>query len=222
MTSRTKLVALAVLAFNAGCLMTSTPEFNSEQHTAPFLVEATASPSPTLIRLIDFASDPTNEFFSADVVSQDDPTGTYSKVQSRLFIDLDTGAPGSQPYFDEPIPGADLTEPGTLTQASPRVVSVNWNISSVAVPALGCHTATLVAAHTYYDGVSACPCPGDYSQITWQLLICNSSTNQGSCDDIAACAKPFEATPTNNCALYLDAMRDAGTSGCPSVGAGSP
>jgi hypothetical protein len=212
---------LAALAMaNAGCLITSTPQFTAEQHTPPFLVEATAIPNPAEIHTIDMASLPTEQQFSAHVVSQDDPSGSFSEVVSALFINLGANDPGTRPYLGLPIPGSHLAQPGTLDDTS-RIVSADWQFS-VVTPPMGCNTATLVATHNFDFG-TGCPCAGDYSQITWMFLVCDSSM-PGSCDDLAIDSCPQKANMlTNSCAIYEAAVEgDAGPM-CPAgATAGTP
>jgi hypothetical protein len=219
-----RLAALGALALNAACVLTSTPQFTSEEHTAPFLLDETANPKASQVLQIDLAAPMDPETFSADVVSQDDPTGSFSSVSSYLYIDLNSGLPGEPPYSSV-IPGSVLSEPGSLTDPTPRPLLANWHVETEDVPSLGCHTATLAAAHNF-DHSTACPCPGDSTQITWQLLVCDSTKSPTSCEDLmlAGCPSDTATNPNaaNNCQIYIDAVDgDAGTT-CPADTAAIP
>jgi hypothetical protein len=204
---------------NLGCLMTSTPQFKAQEHTAPFLKEATASPDLRAVVKIDTAY--ITQFqpfdFSADVVSQDDPTGPFSQVFSYLYLDYgQTEIPG-QPFL-LPIPGNELSPGGTLDQTTPRRVTGTYRVGDPVDLSLGCHTATLVVSH-HFDTGSECPsCPDDYSLLTWQVLRCNSGAPGGhGCDDLpvtgtAACPAQIMTMPSSCPAIQ--AAQDGGTANC--------
>jgi hypothetical protein len=206
-------LGMAVLAMShAGCLMTSTPQFKAEQHTAPFLVEATALPDTreaVVIDMTDSMSLPRD--FGAEVVSQDDPTGPYSVVSSEIVFDYGfTKFAGGPPFLDAR--NGTQALPGTLDETTGRRVTARY----FGQPPLdlGCHTVTLLAAHQF-DVTSGCPCPNDYSMITWQVLVCNSS--MGNCANIplsgmGACPLATSQVTATNCEQFL---ADAGSS-CPS------
>jgi hypothetical protein len=203
-----------------GCLMTSTPQFTPPQHTAPFLVEATASPDTRAVVVIDSASSQgANPMltFSANVISQDDPTGTFSQVESELLLDCGISRfMGQAPFFGTPLGGSNLN-PGTIDQTTDRRVSANWFVGDPDV-APGCHTVTLVASHQF-PRPWQCPCPGDYSMITWQVLRCDSSAGTCTSLPLGACpVEPDQLTATT-CDKFLATV---GSSSCSAADGGAP
>ncbi len=169
---------LALLALPAGgCLETSPPQLTVPAHSAPFLVGGTAEPPLGEVVVLDLDSQ-TGVQFGADVISQDDPsgsTGPFQTVSAKLYVDYGVSPPGTQqPFLGEPFPGNDELENGTLAQTSGRFISATW-IPEDLTPALGCHTATLVASHLF-DENPGCPrCDDDIGTLTWMVLACRSS-----------------------------------------------
>lgn len=214
--ARGSLVALLAMS-STGCLITSTPTFQEQKHTAPFLIPSTAQPDLRLVKIV--ADGDTTVTFSAEVVSQDDPadgTGVFKNVQSRLYIDYGTTVPGSaQPYFD--VIGGTTLSAGTVDQTSGRQVTVVWPTQSPPVT-YGCHTATLVVSHLF-DAVPQCPaCEDDFTMLTWQVLRCGASQ---SCDALpltedGACAVQSNPLQATSC----EAVHAAHGSSCPSTADG--
>jgi hypothetical protein len=202
-------LALPLITMSSACLITDPTQFTAQQHTAPFLLEQTASPNPWLVKKIDdvdLVENPTVTF-SAEVVSQDD--STFSQILTNLYIDYGyTGAPGV-PYRyylgGTPLPAATL-------QTTGRVVSAQWFPLDYMVSP-GCHTATLVVSHIFDS--NECPaCTDDYSMITWQLLRCNSGMTPSDCDELPTSGPSSCLAFTSSCAQVLaDAGPDA--SSCP-------
>ncbi len=217
--ARRWLLPVALGMANMGCLMTSTPQFTAQEHTAPFFVESTASPDPRAVVKIDTAAFD-SEFpafvFSADVVSQDDPTGPFSQVFSYLYLDYgQTTIPGFP--FLYPIQGNPLAPGGTLEQTTPRLASATYTVGAPLDLSFGCHTATLVVSHHFDQGLVPCPtCANDYSMLTWPLLRCDSNQSPG-CDDLpvsGASACPVQISTMPSSCPAIQATEDAGAESC--------
>lgn len=203
---------------STGCLITDPPQFNPPKHTMPFLVEATADPDPTRILTVDTQLLPTTQSvlqFSAEVRSQDDPSGTttpFQQVEGKLYIDYGLNLPGTenQPFrfvFD----GSPTLASGTLAQTGRRITA-SWTPSFVDVHP-GCHTATLIVSHKFQDPPSSCPiCADDFSAITWQILRCDRSVD--GCKDLPVNGDNSCEGLTNSCAL-VRAKLDGGPEACP-------
>src|SRR6185437_3532785 len=93
------VLALGLLAVPAiGCVITDTPQFQTPQHTRPFLIAASASPDITTVVPLNLDDSSQSVTFSADVISQDDPTGSagqFQNVNAWLYIDYGVStAPG--------------------------------------------------------------------------------------------------------------------------------
>jgi hypothetical protein len=204
-------IVLAVGLFavpSVGCVITDTPQFQTPQHTAPFLVGATAMPPLGQVQILDLDSEPALQF-GADVISQDDPAGSggqFTTVSARLYVDYGVEPPGTknQPYFGLPFTGDNQLQNGTLDQTTGRFISATW-ISADVPPAEGCHTATLVASHLF-DETPGCPrCDDDYSMLTWMVLACRTSLvgKPGNCQDLPVSGAPSGILscpmPTTNC-----------------------
>jgi hypothetical protein len=168
--------------------VTSTPEFPDPQPTAPYLLASLAKPDPRQVYVFNTTESTSFITFSANVVSQDiadDPI--YGHVSVLLYIDY--GFPDNPnpalPYLEVfESPNSPL-EPGSLEQTDRRA-SVNWYPNKSL---LGCHTATMVASHRFTGG-ARCPADAnDYSMITWQVFVCDSSDGKNGCDllDLSAC-----------------------------------
>jgi hypothetical protein len=209
--ARVWLLAFAVITVAAGCLITSTPQFTVQAHTPPFLLEAMANPIPGEIWTIDLAGQPSEQQFSAFVVSQDDPTGAFSEIRSRLTVYFGTPlAPPSYPWIDD-FHGTPLTQPGTLDMQRP--IEVKWRFDPTSLQH-GCYAVVLTAAHNF-DEETDCPCVGDFSQIYWQVWVCNTADND--CDELAVASCPV--LTTNNCTEYTKFLEDGGQF-CPASGTG--
>src|SRR5262249_6684508 len=76
------LVALLAMS-TTGCLITSTPQFQPQEHTAPFLVATTADPDSRSLVILDAANKGTTNF-KAEVISQDDQPGSGGLFQKVL------------------------------------------------------------------------------------------------------------------------------------------
>jgi hypothetical protein len=214
---------LGVIAMStAGCLVTSAPQFQAQQHTAPFLVASTALPDTRDIVTFD-KSQPMSLPFSANVVSQDDAadsTGQFQKVYSILYIDYGVASAPNQPYLWQ-IQDGNVLDPGTLEQTKARTVTETWTPNYVVEP--GCHTATLTVTHIF-DPETHCPvCGSDSSSITWQVLSCDSSI-AGNCASLpvtgsGACTVQLDPSKATSCAQV---EADAGAV-CPDAAdAGAP
>jgi hypothetical protein len=197
---------LAAAAMSTGCLITETPQFTARPHTRPMLVEATASPDPGQILLID-GTVPMQEFY-ADVISQDDPaniSSPFEKVFSYLYLDY--GIDGSSRPFRDVVQGSSL-ESGSLEQTK-RKVSVDWYPDDSRLND-GCHTATLIVSHKFDDlptrppNTPPCPlCDDDFSTITWKMLVCS---NGGDCNDfpLTGPSSCEGLASKRNCAAWRD------------------
>lgn len=204
---------------STGCLITDPPQFKPPKHTRPWLDPITATPDPQLVVVIDDSKGLKSLTFSADVTSQDDTDdGPFSKVDTRLYIDL-----GIQNPFDPTTPyvhaiDGDVLLPGSLDQTGRRTSAV-WNFSSRPILP-GCHRATLVVSHIF-DRNPDCPvCPDDFTAITWQILRCNGS--DGDCGELLVDSCP---ELKSSCATVRDELMraDAGIAQCPSdADAGAP
>jgi hypothetical protein len=156
-----------------GCLITSTPDFSPPQHTAPFLFASTALPPADEVLIVS-GTDPAEKTFTANFVSQDDPSGDFSIVKAVLYIDYGISIEGSdQPYRWAIRSDVLLQQPGSLNQT--RQLSVTWNQNPYFVSE-GCHTAMLVATHVLDQAGPLCwSCDDDFTSITWQVLRCTGS-----------------------------------------------
>jgi hypothetical protein len=208
-------LALPLIALSTtGCLITDPPQFTAPQHTAPFLLQATAEPDPNQILWVDDVNLPAEMTFSAQVVSQDDSSpsvGPFYQIETNLYIDYGyTGFPGEpfRYYF-----GGTTITAGTL-ETTGRTVNGSWDPGVYSVP-YGCHTATLVVSHIFDQ--NQCPaCSDDYSTITWQMIRCNSGMPGTDIDCTTLPTKGAMSCMglTNSCAQVLaDAGPDA--SACP-------
>jgi hypothetical protein len=220
--ARVSLVPAVLAMSTAGCLITSTPQFNAQQHTAPFLVASGADPDPRQVVVVDDANFPMygSVVFKAEVISQDDPagsTGAFQSVSSHLYIDYGFNAEPGEPFAYN-LQGT-VVDPGTLQQTTGRVLSAAWFPTQYSVSP-GCHTATLVASHIF-DAPLGCPaCSDDYSMITWQVLRCNSAL-AGNCASVPV-PPDSEACPaiTTSCTAV---QAEGGASSCPeSADGGAP
>jgi hypothetical protein len=202
-------LSIGVLATaNAGCLMTSTPQFTPPKQTRPLLLPSTASPDLSAVFKVTDSNSQIFLPFTVYVLSQDDPG---NQVLSAILFDY--GVPFvTQPYtaFNQGVP---LPE-GTLDQG-PRKLTVDYAFNGSESP--GCHTLTLVATH-HFDSPTFCPCfDDDYSTVTWFVLRCDPSV-AGSCDSLPSSgpgACPLQNDPMNapSCPTY-EAMQDGGVSYC--------
>lgn len=204
---------LGALALSTtGCLITDTPQFTPQTHTAPFLVAASASPDPRTVVIVD-TQNLVPVTFAADVVSQDDllgSTGAFQKVYSRLYLDYGVPGGGGLPFPYYPITGETI-DPGTLEQTTGRRVSALWYPHEADV-SLGCHTATLIVSHIF-DDQPGCPvCAGDSSMLTWQVLRCDSSM-VGNCNALPVTGPDMCQPITTGCPTV---ETDAGSS-CPGL-----
>ena len=210
-------LGLGALALSTtGCLITDTPQFTPQTHTAPFLVAASAYPDPHTVVIVDVVEgqNPPPVIFAADVVSQDDPlgsTGQFQFVYSRLYLDYGVQGTGGLPFPDYPISGEHVA-PGTLAQTQGRRVQAQWLPGERDV-SLGCHTATLMVSHLF-DDQPGCPvCPNDSSMISWQVLRCNSSLPGNDCNALPILGPGMCQPITTGCPSV---EADAGSS-CPDL-----
>src|SRR5580693_9373292 len=147
-------LALGLVAMStASCLITDVPQFQAPKHTAPFLLEACADPDPaTVVQVESTMLDP--RVFSACVSSQDDTSGTFSVVSSKLYIDYGFEAAPGQPFRYQ-LSGTSLPPGGTLDETMARTVSATW-LPAINTVDMGCHTATLIVSHSF-DMLTDCP-----------------------------------------------------------------
>jgi hypothetical protein len=165
----------------SGCLITDVPQFQAPKHTEPFLLESCADPPVSSVVLVK-SSDLNEQTFRACVVSQDDASGTFAQVSSKLYIDYGFPAATTQPFRYE-FPGTSLTPAGTLDAPMQRTVLAKW-LPAINMVDLGCHTATLIVSHNF-DMLTSCPiCTDDFSTLTWQILRCDESM-MGNCESLA-------------------------------------
>jgi hypothetical protein len=214
---------------STGCLITSTPQFKPQQHTAPFLVASSAFPDTRDVVIVDYGQPDAQNLklpFSADIVSQDDPTdssGVFTTVSSALYIDYGVEAPSGAPFAWYIQNGGKL-QGGMIDQSMARKVEEDWYPGQYIVP-LGCHTATLVVSHIFDDETHCPVCASDSSALTWQVLACNSVSVTGSCADLpisgsAACAIQVNPASAVTCASV---EAQAAASICPTAtDAGAP
>jgi hypothetical protein len=207
---------------STGCLITSTPQFKAQQHTAPFLVPSSAFPDTRDVVVVDYGQPDAQNLklpFSADVISQDDPSdssGLFTTVSSALYIDYGVKAPSGGPFAWYIQTGGKLA-PGMINQTATRKVEEDWFPGQYTVP-IGCHTATLVVSHIFDDATHCPMCASDTSSITWQVLACNS-TNGEDCTNLPlsgaqACAIEVNPASAVTCASV---EIDAGASICPNA-----
>jgi hypothetical protein len=202
--ARVSLGAGLLAMSTTSCLITDVPQFQAPEHTAPFLLESCADPDPRTVVQVE-SSTLSELSFSACVVSQDDASGPFSIVSSKLYIDYGLDV-GGQPFL-YPLSGTSLPPGGTLEQTSQRFVSASWSPAIYTV-GLGCHTATLIVSHDF-DMLTNCPvCSDDFSTITWQVNRCDDS--MGGCGNLPLTGCPAIAT---SCAM-VEATSDGGTP-CP-------
>jgi hypothetical protein len=223
--ARASLFGASVVLSSTGCLITSTPTYDTPQQTPPILQPGAAT--PVLTEAIAFVQDsPMPLNFSATMMSED----AGQVVSYALLIDYGL-AGGSNPYRGirqgvdtQKLPGPDGI--GTLADGprpTPTLTvengSAEFPVVKVGMPAVEvptCHTVTMVATHQFGINASGCPrCLSDSSMLTWTVIACPSGTTscppfslssaQGNCDAI------FDSTKlTAGCPMEDD---DAGT--CP-------
>jgi hypothetical protein len=210
-------------ALAPGCLITQAPQF-PELHTAPLLVSSTAYPPPWELVIVD-VSNPQTLTFQAEVISQDDQSGSsgaFTTITPKLLFDYGITVQGEPPYRPPAISGYPLSA-GSFDETG-RMVSVEWSQAQwtsgpYSLP-FGCNTVTLMVSHIW-DPVLGCPeCADDVSSITWPVFVCDMS-QPGNCDDISVATCPLtSASPAfNSCAAYMLAQ-DAGAE-CPEGDGGS-
>lgn len=155
----------------SACLVTSTPEFDPPQQTAPFLIAASATPDPRKVIVID-SSKSQKVDFSVEVRSED----SGQPVLFQLYVDY-----GYPPETDDPdellfrqvITTLPQLDPSTISNAKRRPILATWHVNDPL--RAGCHNVTLIASHAFFPK-TACPrCRRDSSQITWQVFQCNSA-----------------------------------------------
>jgi hypothetical protein len=219
--ARVSLYASALTMASTACIITDPPQFTPPKHTVPFLVEATASPDAKAILAVDkqlFSTTQSVIQFSAEVVSQDDPTSAmtdFTQVEGKLYIDYGLHGPNLQQPFRFVFNGSPTLPSGALGQTGRRITA-SWSPSLVDV-APGCHTATLIVSHKF-DDLSDCPvCPDDFSAITWQILRCDRSVD--GCKDLPVSGAGSCEDLTNSCALVRD-LQGSNAEACSESGDG--
>ncbi|NUO52943.1 MAG: hypothetical protein HOV80_29200 [Polyangiaceae bacterium] len=151
-----------ILMPSSACLVTSSPTFDEREQTKPFLDFESAIPDPREIHIISSTVD--RETFSAQVRSED----VFEKVKVRAFVDYGKCNLAGQP-FDTPHFGNDLD--ASTFEDTGRVAETTVILDGLPI---GCHRITLIATHEF-DDFTGCPVdPDDFTQITWNVLICNS------------------------------------------------
>jgi hypothetical protein len=152
------------------CLVTASPEFEETEQSRPILLPETAAPD--LRSVLDIEKTTTQSQTIEAQLAQSEDKG--QPIQVRLYVDY--GVPlgnliGQQVFFGTDVTPFDASQPVRIAQADINPVQLD----------LGCHTATLIAAHEF-DNPSGCPKRlADSSQLTWQILVregesCSEST----------------------------------------------
>lgn len=168
----------------ASCIVTTIPELEEEERTAPELVVHTASPDPREIQFITAPDDRLT--FSAQVRSEND---LGSPILVRLLIDYGVPDVYGNPWQGQ-LQGGDVPE---ATADEPRAASVEF-IPSTLSP--GCHTITLMVSHAFANSIPQCPVDlADSDQITWTIFRCESSFCADESIDNLSCPKAEQECP---------------------------
>ena len=155
----------------ASCLVTSSPELEDPEQTAPELIASSAKPDLPEILVIEPGT--SRVTFSAEVRSEQD---LGQPIFVRLYVDYGVESARDQPVLDS-FSGVELLPSSSAGPA--RRASVDAVIPDGFS---GCHTYTLIVSHAF-DQVTNCPERlADSSQLTWQALIC---------DDTGPCPPPI-------------------------------
>ena len=221
--ARSSLAVAALAMTCAGCIITDPPQFNPPKHTRPFLVESTADPNPNLVLAVDsqqILSTQRTLTFSAEVVSQDDPSSTstptdFQQVRGRLYIDY--GLEGSQPFVFS-FGSTNRLDPGGTIEETGRRISASWSPGDHQDVSLGCHTVTLIVSHIFDEG--GCPvCDDDFSTLTWQILRCDMNVDH--CQDLIVSGAGSCEGLTNSCVAVRE-MEGSNAEACPEQAGATP
>ena len=202
------LVASAIPMLSSACLVTSKPQIEQSQATAPFLVAASADPDAReFIRL----DDDTPITLSADVLSDDGDR----RVQTALYVDYGLQNPKLPQWpYALAIPGNSFA-PATLADG-PRRLHQTF-VPSIYKLESGCHTLTLIVSHEFDQSTDLRYCPtslADSSQLTWYLLKCDAPGNCPTIDLASAKQSCPVATvacpPTSGAGATIASPGDAG------------
>lgn len=158
---------IALLMSTAGCLVTSTPEFDPPEQTAPFLIASSADPDNR--RVIRAESDVEPLKFSASVLSED----AGERVRVSLLVDYGVPNPLTGHVFQDAEAFNQPLPPGTLADG-PRRITASL-VPALRMPSPGCHTVTMMVTHEF-DPVSGCPVSkADSSYLVWFVYKCGDT-----------------------------------------------
>jgi hypothetical protein len=177
--ARASLFGALVVLSSTGCLITSTPTYDTPQQTPPLLLAADAKPVITEAQpvVVSESTPPLN--FSASVISEDN----NQQVQLALLIDYGVEQNGN-PYRGGPEAVHGMVLPngiGTLAEGPRLTQSLQLESTIFTVVSAGtppqpvptCHTVTMVATHEFGDANTGCPrCLVDSSMLTWTIIAC--------------------------------------------------
>lgn len=157
--------------FSASCLVTSKPEIETRQTTAPFLVGSSADPDVREFIRLDGDTPVT---LSAEVVSED---GSRN-LQTALYLDYGIQDPQLPDWPYAWAFRGNQFPAGTLADG-PRRIHQTFYPAGYPLE-VGCHTLTLVVSHEFEQVSNDRDCPAslaDSSQLTWYLLECSAPGN---------------------------------------------
>ena len=163
--ARSSLCVAIVGCATTGCLVTSTPEFESlrPEQSAPSLRAQDAD--PPLGTLVTIEQGEIEEIFRASVVSEDG--GESIKVALIVNYGVENASTGT-PYYDATISTGEVA-PATLADG-PRPVSAELPVTTRMPDAPGCYTVTMMVSHDFPPG-TACPSNiSDSDELTWLVL----------------------------------------------------
>lgn len=146
----------------ASCLVTSSPDFEDPEQTAPELIASTAKPDLPEILVIEPGT--RRVTFSAEVRSEQD---LGQPIFVRLYVDYGVESARGQPFLDA-FSGVKLLPSSSTGPARRATVD-----AFIPEGFSGCHTYTLIVSHAF-DELTECPERlDDSSQLTWHALICD-------------------------------------------------
>ena len=162
------LLGLAFHLFGA-CVITSSPEFQDPEKTAPRLAVDLATPDPRAIVFLQ----PTDVSLPLATYVESEDAG--EKLEVRILADYGSQS-GTRPFQSVSIP--QYIQPGHI-EDGPRPVSVTWGDGAQRLD-VGCHRLTLIVSHQFGD--DGCPIDeNDYDALTWLVVRCGS----GGCPDLS-------------------------------------
>ncbi len=192
----TGLAAVSAIsaAMTPSCFITSTPDFQPPAQAPPLLDGNSASPPLGEIIM----AQPGMEIdLKAGLRSED--AGTSVKVV--LYVDYGLNTETDRPY-ELALQFSPLA-PSTMSDGS-RYVSIPYKPEFLQP---GCHRLTMMVSHEFALDPEGVTCPADLtdsSALSWDLLLCSSTTSCPAFD------------PTSSCEPYLDTERDCPASFPPS------